>query len=585
MRSCRRMILLLLAALAPAPAIAQEAKPVPAGMTARLLATMDRVTDAGVSPDGRWIAYVVRTVSPDLGRISTHIMLADQDRPAAPHIALAGAPAKQDMPTWSADGRTLYFRGPDQAGIAQIWRIGVDSAAAVQLTRMPIDVGAFQLSPDDRFVVASFRVYPDCPTLDCTVARAAKPSVGTLYTKLNVRFYDSYGDGRYNGLFKLALDGGQPPVPLMPGFESDVPTRPLGTATSFAISPDGKTLIFSARPSGVTPNLSTVHRLFQLSLDAPSAPREIGSDQPGSHLNPIVSPDGKLLAYMDKADVGSDGDRAIIRVRNLATGDVRALGLPVDRWPNEIAWSADGRSVLARSDDDGRERLYAYHLSGKVERLPVDGVSGMAVSSRGLVLTLSSFARPQQLFVATAQGRSMRRVTDVGAAQLAGVPMAPTHSLTFKGWNDEPVQAFVTEPLNRVPGQRYPVIFVIHGGPHGVYQDEWELRPQPAALGRPGLRHDHGQLPRLDRFRPGLRTCRDRSSRRSRAGGSAEGLGRGARRISLHRRQSRLRNGQFVRRVHDQLDRGGVERTMALPDLARRQFRLPWLWHRPAMAQ
>ncbi|ODU70593.1 MAG: hypothetical protein ABT11_07390 [Novosphingobium sp. SCN 66-18] len=463
-----------------APALAQEAQPVaPSGMTARLLVSMDRLGDAAISPDGRWIAYVVRTMAPDLSKSATHILLADQDHPKQPHVALQGGPGRQDMPTWSADGHTLYFRGPDAKGVAQIWRAGSDGAAPVQLTHAPLDVGAFQVAADGGFAVASFRVFPDCPTLECTVTRAAQPSVGTLYTSLNVRFFDSYGDGRYNALFRLDLGDGKAATPLMPGFASDVPSRPAGSASAFALSPDGKTLVFSARPSGVSANLSTMHRLFEVSLAAPAAPREIGAGDPGSKLNPVFSPDGRQLAYMDKDGVGSDGDRAAVRVRDLASGTVREIGASIDRWPNAIAWAADGRTIYARSDDDGRERLYAYRLSGKVERLPVDGVSAIDVSRRGLMLVTSSFSSPPQVYAADAAGRSLHRVSDVGAGQIAGLAMARTHSLTFSGWNGEPVQAFVTEPLNPQPGRRYPVLFVIHGGPHGVYQDEWSFGRNP----------------------------------------------------------------------------------------------------------
>jgi ABC-type oligopeptide transport system ATPase subunit len=250
------------------------------GMTARLLVSMDRLGDAAISPDGRWIAYVVRTMAPDLSKSATHILLADQDHPKQPHVALQGGPGRQDMPTWSADGHTLYFRGPDAKGVAQIWRAGSDGAAPVQLTHAPLDVGAFQVAADGGFAVASFRVFPDCPTLECTVTRAAQPSVGTLYTSLNVRFFDSYGDGRYNALFRLDLGDGKAATPLMPGFASDVPSRPAGSASAFALSPDGKTLVFSARPSGVSANLSTMHRLFEVSLAAPAAPREIGAETP-----------------------------------------------------------------------------------------------------------------------------------------------------------------------------------------------------------------------------------------------------------------------------------------------------------------
>ncbi|MCW3836227.1 prolyl oligopeptidase family serine peptidase [Sphingomonas canadensis] len=467
-----RPISLFLSALLAlaAPAMAQP----PKVMTPDLLTRMDRLTDAAVSPDGTRAAYVVRTISADLAKTATHILIADLAKPDAPHVAIAGGPARQDMPVWSADGRSLYFRGPDAAGINQIWRAGTDGSAPVKLTASPIDIGYFQIAPDGGFAVASLRVYPDCPTLACTVERAAKPQATTLYTKLNVRFFDAYGDGRYNSLFKLDLAGGKAPVALMPGFESDVPARPSGTARSFAISPDGATLVFAARRSGISANVTAIHRLFEVSLNATAAPREIGADLPGSHFNPVFSPDGNLLAYLDKAGAGSDGDSAAVRVRTLASGEVRELGTGFDGWPNSIAWSYDGKSLLSLSDDGGTQQIHAYPLSGKARRLPVaGGVSGLEVSKRGLLLTISRFDMPPQLFAASTAGGKLTQVTRVAADQLAGVPMAPTRSITFAGWNGDPVQAFVTEPLNREPDKKYPVLFLIHGGPHGVYQNEW----------------------------------------------------------------------------------------------------------------
>jgi len=449
------------------------------GLTAERLVTMDRLGDASVSSDGRQIAYVVRTTSPDLANTSRRILLIDADRPDAPHQPIVAAPAWQDMPSWAADDRALYFRGPDDKGVAQLWRVALDGSAPAQLTRGPLDVGSYRVAPDNRFVVASYRVYPDCPTFECTVTRAATSSkAGTLYTKLNVRFYDSYGDGRYNALFKIDF-GGAAPVPLMAGMETDVPTRPLGTERAYTISPDSKSLVFAARPSGVSPNQSTMHRLYEVSLTAPAAPREIDGNAEVSFLNPAFSPEGRWLAYTNAAPPGSDGDRKDLVVRNLASGEVRQIGAALDRWPEAITWSADGKTIFGTGDDEGQNSLFAYHLSGKVERLPVQGVAGVDVSARGLLLTMGRFDQPGQLFVTDMAGRLQRQITSVAAAQLADVTMAPTHSIVFEGWNGEPVQAFVTEPVGRVPGQRYPVIFLIHGGPHGTYQDEWSFGRNP----------------------------------------------------------------------------------------------------------
>lgn len=474
-------------ALVPSAAYATEQAAVPAdapaqtnGLTPDVIATMDRLGDAALSPDGRWLAYVVQEVSPSRTSASMHIMLADLSDPAARHLRMTAGAGRQAAPQWSRDGRSLYFRAPDEAGIWQLWRSAPDGADATPVTSLIQSLGSYRVAPDESFVVASLTVYPDCPDLACSVERKAQPQAGQLYETPDVRYYDKWEDGRKNALFRIALDGERRVDPLMSGFDSDAPPYPTGDESSFSLSPDGARLVFSARPSGTAASESPVYRLFETSLRTPDVPRELFPDQAGALFAPTFSPDGRWLAWLDKDGSGSDGDYARVYVQDQRSGKIRELGAEFDRWPSRIQWAADSKSLLAVNDDMGCERLFAYRLNGTVERVAGgDGVSAVSVAEGKLALTVSSIDQPTQVYLSGPAGQGIHPVTDVGLAQLAGLEFSPSHSFTFKGWNDEEVQAFVVEPLNRQPGKTYPFLFMIHGGPHGTYNDEWTYLRNP----------------------------------------------------------------------------------------------------------
>ncbi len=377
-------------------------------MTAELLATMDRVTDARRLP-GRPLESPMRCAPSRRTSARSRRTSCSPTRTIRrrPDKALAGAPPRQDMPVWSDDGRTLYFRGADAKGVAQLWRVGTDGVAPVQLTRAPLDVGSFQVAPDGSFAVAAFRVYPDCPTLECnrrargeaagrdTLHQAQRP----LLRQLRRRAVQWPVQAWLRRSAAGAADAGHgdrfaPPGRSAPRAPS--PFRPTAAPWSF-----------SARPSGASPNVSTVHRLYEVSLGARSAPREIAPELPGSHMNPAFSPTAGCSPIPRPRSPESDGDRKSVRVRTLATGQVRELGAALDRWPNEITWSLDSRTIYARSDDDGARAALCLSSVGQGRaaagrrRLRPRRLEARARLDRQRLRAL-----PPQVFAAAADGRA-----------------------------------------------------------------------------------------------------------------------------------------------------------------------------------
>ena len=168
-------------ALSGASAAAAETRP----FTAKDMATFDRVTDPRVSPDGRWVAYDLRTVDYDKNKSAHSIWVADlKGKDPAPR-RLAASEGGASSARWAKDGSLYFISG--RSGSDQVWKTDAAGAAAVQVTRLPLDVGSFRLSPDGKRIVVSLAVFPDCDTVECTKqrldARAAGKTTGQLYDK------------------------------------------------------------------------------------------------------------------------------------------------------------------------------------------------------------------------------------------------------------------------------------------------------------------------------------------------------------------------------------------------------------------
>ncbi len=471
---------LVLTVLAARSAAFAQGRP----FTADDLVRMDRVVAASLSPDGRRLAYVVRVYQGPPNRVANAIWVRDLAQADAAPRKLVEEGAGVGSPTWSADGAQLFFLASHGGG-RQVWREAWGGGAPLQVTHLPVDVGTFRLSRDERLLVVSADVYPDCPTLQCTRERldAAKGrSANVTYRDVGVRFNDLWEDDLRNGLFAVPLgpDGtAGEAAPLTLHHVADAPSKPGGDESAYDIAPDGRSVVFSARLSGQSPSSTPALHLFR-AMPGAEPVRMDPADAAGSSTQPTFSPDGRYLAYLHQAVALSDGGDSFIVVRDLITGQDRELAKTLDRSLQDLAWRDDGRALLAVADDGGRQRLFEIDVrSGAARALTESGTASHPQAEAGRLIYLADdFGHPTQVVLRDKAGATTG-LTQVGAEQLAGVEMAPHESFSFVGWNGEAVQGFVVPPLHMASGRKYPVVFVIHGGPNGVYNDAWAYLRNP----------------------------------------------------------------------------------------------------------
>jgi dipeptidyl aminopeptidase/acylaminoacyl peptidase len=444
---------------------------------------MDRISGQQVSPDGKWIVFTIRKTDMEANKGRTDLWLIGMDGNGLRR--LTSDPAADFNPLWSTDGKTVYFLST-RSGSSQVWKIAVQGGEAFQVTKLPLSAGNLMLSPDGTKMAVTMEVFPGLSVEESVKKLEEKKkckATGRIYDRLFIRHWDVWVDGRRSHIFVLPIAGVKA-VDIMKDMDADSPLKPFGGSEEFTFTPDGKGIVFTAHNSGKKEPWSTNFDLFFAPLDASAAPRCLTADNKAWDTTPVFSPDGKTMAYLAMKRAGFEADRFYIMLRNWATGETRILAEQWDRSPSSIAWDARGKTIFANATNLGQKSLFAIDVKkGTVKTMIKEGnISSFAVTGKRILFGMDNLKSPTELYAVDIKGKKPYvAVTSINKDKLAAAKMGDYEQFTFKGWNNEEVYCYVVKPIDFDANKKYPVAFLIHGGPQGSFGNHFHYRWNPQA--------------------------------------------------------------------------------------------------------
>ncbi len=453
------------------------------------MAYLDRHSSPTLSPDGRVLVFAKRVVDKTTNKASTSLWTRNlATRDMRPPQRLTPEGWNVNSPAFAADGKTVHFLSA-KSGSMQLYSIPVAGGEPTRLTDTVVDVDGYKLSPDGTRVALALAVFPECKAdLDCTKGKLdeveATKATGKLFDRMFIRHWDTWNDGRLNRVFAAPL-GGEGMVKtatlLSADIAGDIPSKPFGDLSDFAWSADGKQVAMSVRAANREEPWSTNFDIWLVNADGSGA-RNLTAKNPAWDAGPVFSADGKTLYYRAMARPGFEADRFALMAMDLASGKTREIAPRWDASADGITLSADGKWLYTTAQELGRHPLFRVSLAnGEVESVVKDGsVSSFDLAGETLAISRNSMKTGDVLYTSSDDGKApLRAITPSAGEMLPDVAWGAYEQFDFIGWNGETVHGYVVKPWNYEAGKKYPVAFLIHGGPQGSFGDGWSYRWNP----------------------------------------------------------------------------------------------------------
>jgi dipeptidyl aminopeptidase/acylaminoacyl peptidase len=489
-------------------------------MTFEDMMAMKRLGETAVSPDGKWLAYSVTTV--DLNQNTKRAELWLQAISGGEPFKIAGTEPGDSDPEFSADGKRLLFISGREGG-GQVWTEDFDTATGAasnlkKLTAIATEADSPKWSPDGHSIVFTSAVYPDCPAISpadggagnrCNEekdkALADSKVKAQIWTQLLYRHWNHYTGQKRSHLFLVSVDSGAM-RDLNPQDPHDVPPFSLDDSSSGCdFSPDSKELAFTENPDPV-PAISISAQIYTLDLTDPAAKPVKVSTSAGGNFNPAYSPDGKYLAWRSEARAGYESDKFRLWLYNRAAKTGKDLLPKFDNWVDEFAWGPGSGAIYFISANRGESPIYLTDIRdggvtevaggasfGELKLLP-SGVRGPSVADPVLLISDEvSIDHPSEVTrvstydsMQAAKGQpepvkeewnfEVHPVTHLNDTLLSQLDLPKMGSFWFTAQDGTKVQGFLIRPPGFDPAKKYPLKFLIHGGPQGAWGDDWSYR-------------------------------------------------------------------------------------------------------------
>ncbi len=487
---------------------------------------LKRVGSPVPSPDGKWVVFDCVEVDLAINKKVSHLWIASADGQGEAR-RLNQTPNHEERPRFSPDGTKLIWTS-QATDPTQIWMGDFDSTAGKlrgqphQITDLSTGADGAIWTGDGLKVVFLSRVYPDCKDDACNQKRDEEQKnskvKAKIFKRLLYRHWTQFADSKRSHLFVVGATArsvgrdsvanavgrdsvepgrktqsqpnpapsstGSRPTDLTPG-DHDVPPFSLGGQDMYASSPDGQEIAFTSNLDEVEAT-STNNEVFTVPI-AGGSPKKLSISR-GSDSTPLYSPNGKVIAWRSQARAGFESDKQALLLYDRSSAKINDPTKTFDRSVSSFVWSPDSSAIFFTAEDHGRSPIYRITHTEAPALVADFSADDLVFGGKStLFFTRVSVQVPTEIGALDISTKSEpKAITHMNETLLAQIEMPPMEPFTFKGADNADVQGFIIKPPGFDATKKYPLKFLIHGGPQGAWGDSWSYRWNPELFAADG---------------------------------------------------------------------------------------------------
>ncbi|KAJ1680427.1 dipeptidylpeptidase [Spiromyces aspiralis] len=505
--------------------------------------------DPVVSPDGSLVAWLETKFSIETGKSAIKLACAslapdrhyhDQRRVATQDLLTSGQDdtlgESPSNPVWLGPS-TLSFLSTSKDGKGSTLygirvRPGGDSIVTasppLRLAEFPVAIDNLKYNPASSLLAFTAEVYPNSTlteTAEQDQLEKHRIDSAMVYDELWVRHWDTFVSPKRTQVFVQPVtdvqDNGLPSLSDMPrcvSYTSAYHGLPLDVTDGFEFSRDGKHITFVAKPPAHDYAWSTKKDVFHATTSGSQPPTSLTEDNPGACSSPVYSPDGSRLAWLQMVTPGYEADRNRIVIYDFTRDTRREILSDWDRSPSSLLFSDDGLALYVVFEDYARTKLGKVDIdaddddnntsnnnsirsssSNDVKKMEEKEEAPhvlinessvgrpMLTSSGKLVFTYHAISQPPEVYTYDPSSSELVPRTSLNKALLEEVALGSAEDFEFVGANDDAVHGLLVRPHGFNPSKKYPLAFLIHGGPQNAWTDGWSTRWNPAVFAASGF--------------------------------------------------------------------------------------------------
>jgi dipeptidyl aminopeptidase/acylaminoacyl peptidase len=450
-------------------------------LTPEALWKMKRVSSPAISPDGKTVVFAVKVYDTKTNTSDIDLYTTSVDGGEA--RLLSGGPQKDMEPSWSPDGKKIYFLS-DRTESVQLWSMDSDGAGAQQISSTDGSISSYGIADDGESVWFTKDVkigktvkeqYPDLPL-----------TTGRIYDDLMYMHWDEWQDENWSHVFIAKISDGKlgEATDIMAGEPFDTPMKPFDGGENISWSPDAKLLAYTCKKlSGAEYATSTNSDIYLYDLEKKTT-NNLSASNPGYDKNPEFSPDGSKLIWLSMATPKYESDRNRIMEHDLRTGKTEELTKGFDYTVDDASYSHNGSDLFFVCKINATQQIWKLEQdsSDPFRQLTSDIANHTGFDlwqqkkKSVMITTMMSMSMPTELMSVDLKSGESTQITNLNKDILDNISMGKVEKRMVKATDGEEILTWVIYPPDFDPSKKYPTLLYCQGGPQSTVSQFFSFR-------------------------------------------------------------------------------------------------------------